>query len=492
MKNKIRPEDFIKSNEVQACLQELKTAFGDHFEKLLVSDVMDQSGNQYVNLVQKGGGVLGVALVGYTYILEQAGIRFIRLAGTSAGAINTAFLAVIGKKEETKSERILQYLCDLDFFQLVDGHPFGRWVIKKFITQKKFENQMISYLRILIISLLGLFLFDTTLLGLGHYFSWAQSLGIILFYASAILLVFLIFLLFYGYYLFHRLKKSGYGINPGEFFYDWIKDRMKDNGILTVTDLNRRVEELPELKVRKPMTQNVNTLFGDVTFICSELVSENKIEFPRMCRLFRENVDDLHPAGFVRASMSIPVFFESFLIDQIPITPAIKAAWAEFFDPQMPVPSSARFVDGGILSNFPINIFYNPRIIETRAPCFGIDLDDSDPKQEPQENVESWSLDNYLGRIFNTIRSYYDKDFLLKNKVFRKGIGTIRLSEFNWLNFFLTDEDKLKMFIKGARAATDFLKTFDWPEYQRERIRMQTFINEKQRPEQTKAEIAIR
>jgi NTE family protein len=189
--------------------------------------------------------------------------------------------------------------------------------------------------------------------------------------------------------------------------------------------------------------------------------------------------------------MSIPVFFESFLIDQIPQTPAIKSAWAEFFDPQMPVPSSARFVDGGILSNFPINIFYNPRIIEPRSPSFGIDLDDSDPKKEPQEKAESWSLDNYLGRIFNTIRSYYDKDFLLKNKVFRKGIGTIPLSEFNWLNFFLSDEDKLKMFIKGARSATEFLKHFDWPEYQRERIRMQTFINEKQRPEQTRAQIVV-
>jgi NTE family protein len=491
MKEKIRPEEFVNAPEVRACMEELKSAFGDQFEKLLVSDVLDQKGHQYVNLVQKGGGVLGVALVGYAYILEQVGVRFIRLAGTSAGAINTALLAVIGKKEESKSERILQYLCDLDFFSLVDGHPFARWLIRKFITRKKFETQIVSYFKIILISLFGLFLLDTALLGLGHYFPWAQGLAMGLFYASAILLIFLILVLGYGSYLFRMLKKSGFGINPGKFFYDWMKDLMKENGVLTVTDLNKRVGELPDLRVRNPLTQNVNTLFGDVTFICSELVSENKIEFPRMCRLFRENVDDLHPAGFVRASMSIPVFFESFLIDQIPETTGIREAWAEIFDPQMPVPASARFVDGGILSNFPINIFYNPRIIEPRAPCFGIDLDDTDPKQEPGDQVESWGLQNYLSRIFNTIRSYYDKDFLIKNKVFTKGIGTIPLAEFNWLNFFLSDEDKLKMFIKGARAATAFLKQFDWPEYQRERIKMQTFINEKQRPEQTRAAIVV-
>jgi NTE family protein len=40
------------------------------------SDVTDNEGHQYVNLIQEGGGVWGIALVGYTYVLEMAGIRF--------------------------------------------------------------------------------------------------------------------------------------------------------------------------------------------------------------------------------------------------------------------------------------------------------------------------------------------------------------------------------------------------------------------------------
>ena len=40
------------------------------------SDIVDAHGHQYVDLVQEGGGVLGIALVGYTYVLENAGIRF--------------------------------------------------------------------------------------------------------------------------------------------------------------------------------------------------------------------------------------------------------------------------------------------------------------------------------------------------------------------------------------------------------------------------------
>ena len=54
---------------------------------------MGSAGNQYVDLVMEGGGVLGIALVGYTYVLEQAGLRFLGIAGTSAGAINAAYFA---------------------------------------------------------------------------------------------------------------------------------------------------------------------------------------------------------------------------------------------------------------------------------------------------------------------------------------------------------------------------------------------------------------
>jgi NTE family protein len=74
------------------------------------SDVEDSNGNQYVDLVQEGGGVLGIALVGYTYVMEKAGIRFFSLAGTSAGAINTIMMAGMGKIQDVKSEKILELL----------------------------------------------------------------------------------------------------------------------------------------------------------------------------------------------------------------------------------------------------------------------------------------------------------------------------------------------------------------------------------------------
>jgi len=473
-------EDFTEHPDVVKCMDQLNAAFPQGSNKFIVSDVLDENGNQYVNLVQKGGGVLGVALVGYTYILEKMGVRFLRLAGTSAGAINTALMTVIGKKEDAKSIQILKAICDLNFFNLVDGHPAARWIIKKFITNKDFtikaKNWAIWIIAIACLLVAGDFIF----LGLEHKIPFVSILTKLFFVLTGFYFLLIGLGIFYTDRLFRRLKNTGYGINPGNYFYDWIKQQLISNGVNTVSDLNSKASTLPTLHLRVDNPEGVSSLKGDVTFIASELVTQNKIQFPQMCYLFREkeNIDSLSPAGFIRASMSIPVFFESYMINNIPCEKdEIKKAWIdvmEEFDP----PSTARFVDGGMLSNFPINIFYNPIIIIPRLPSFGIDLDDSKPENK-ENNATNWSLLGYFGRMFNTIRYYYDKDFLQKNKVYEKGIGKIPLSDYNWLNFFLKDQDKIDMFVLGAKSATEFLIGFDWETYKNDRTNMQIDLNKK-------------
>jgi NTE family protein len=482
-----KPEHFTQHPETLQCIADLKSKFGQNFEGLIVSDTKDEQGNQYVNLVQKGGGILGVALVGYTYILEQAGIRFLRLAGTSAGAINTAMLTVIGKKEEPKSEKILKYLCELNFFNLVDGRPLVRWLIKNFITHKQFNKNLKEWFIGILSILLILTAADFVFLGLRHL-PWALIALRISYVLTAIHLIIIGCIIFYTNYLVKALREGGHGLNPGKYFYDWMKNVMEENNVTNVTQLNEKAGKLPKLVVKNTSTHNADSLYGDVTFISSELMSQNKIEFPKMCNLFREDPDDIHPASFVRASMSIPIFFQSHVISNIPKkSQKIKDAWLRHFNSDSNIPPKAHFVDGGMMSDFPISIFYNPRIIEPRLPSFGIDLDDSSPEENSDNNDDADMIPNslaeYLGGLFDTIRYYYDKDFLIKNNVFKKGIGKIPLAEFNWLNFFITEEEKIKMFIKGAQAARDFLFTFDWRKYQEERVQMQLFFNEKNTPE---------
>ena len=48
---------------------------------------------QPVNLVLEGGGVKGIGLVGAISVLEEHGFSFVRVAGTSAGAIVGSLVA---------------------------------------------------------------------------------------------------------------------------------------------------------------------------------------------------------------------------------------------------------------------------------------------------------------------------------------------------------------------------------------------------------------
>ncbi len=475
---KVPVEYFTESPNVQASLQKLRSVFNEGGRPLRVSDTLDQDGNQYVNLVQKGGGVLGVALVGYTYVLEQMGIRFLRLAGTSAGAINTAMLTVIGNKNEEKSTRVLDAIASLNFFDLVDGAPIARRMIRLFITHKNFFKRV--KLLFMIVGGLLLLLLASSLFSL----AFAGKFDGLLKLSDTLLTILLVAIILlaegirYVTRLLRKFKSAGYGINPGKFFYNWLRAQMEANQVNTIGDLKDKAgQEIPGLHLRCPHPEGLKGLKGDVTFIASELVTQNKIEFPGMSGLFRrpEHIDELHPADFVRASMSIPFFFESWFIKDIPCEDGeIRQLWQETLGESDP-PTMARFVDGGILSNFPISIFYNPKVFEPRIPTFGIDLNDTSP-EDRDKNAKHWTMMGYFGRIFNTIRNYYDKDFQIKNRVYSKGIGSIPLSDFNWLNFFLTNEEKRTMFERGAEAAAEFLIGFDWNKYKYDRSVLQSTL----------------
>lgn len=66
--------------------------------------------------------MLGVGLLGYTYVLEQAGIRFIGLGGTSAGAINTILMATSrAAPDEPCSLNMLDIMTKMEFLKFLDG-----------------------------------------------------------------------------------------------------------------------------------------------------------------------------------------------------------------------------------------------------------------------------------------------------------------------------------------------------------------------------------
>ncbi len=484
MSNPAKPmhiDEFVKRSGADKIVEELKIHFKN--KQLLVSDVTDAAGNQYVDLVQEGGGVLGVALVGYTYVLEKMGIRFFSLAGTSAGSINAMLLACTGNKEDEKVEKIIRDILSLDFFSLVDGKTSNKKFTKKvksfvqkMLVKKNFFKRIGGIVKwsliILLVLTVGSFICNFIFPGV------ARWIGL----AAGLLLVLMIAGIFSLKKKFKAFSKNGYGLNEGRVFHQWIRDVISSNHIIADTtkgkignmaDFATHFMRVPPGLSVKPDPRRENNKAPDtpmLTIITCDIVSECKIEFPNMWDLYWARQEDAHPGDFVRASMSIPVFFETYTLTELR-----KKSSFEIWDKHLnwqnenkKIPDKAQFIDGGTLSNFPINVFYNPNYPVPRMPTFGIRLQDGILDAVNRSNN---TFLKYLKSFFSTLRFHFDRDFISKNRAYNFGVKLIDVKEHSWLNFFMDDQEKIDLFRKGARAAADFLRHFDWENYKDERLR---------------------
>ncbi len=449
-------EEFIKVAE--PAMERLRKRYPNPQQDLQVSDVVDAFGHQYVNLVQEGGGVLGIALLGYTYVLEQMGIRFMKMAGTSAGAINTMMLAALGEKHEMKSLKILELLSNKNLFDFVDGGKLVRTLVRNLITSTGFFKRIVR-LAVLTTAVFVLSLFAVI------FFIGRMQYGAP--FAVALLLLAVAFglIAYFGLWSKRRSKdffRAEFGLNPGNDFYNWVAGILEKEGISNLADLRRHMEKTPPggFQLRRSdcpedlSDLNQPKMENFLVLVSSDITNQIKVEFPRMWHLYWPDEQSVNPAGFVRASMSVPVFFRPFSSPKIsPEQFATRWRMVAGREAATRISPQAKFVDGGIISNFPINVFYNPAVAEPRLPTFGIMLEDADPP-DPTEGYKNFF--SFAGAMFSTLRYHYDKEFLIKHADFKKTIGEIDVRGINWLNFNLSDEEKLELFRRGANAAADF------------------------------------
>ncbi len=386
-------------------------------DRKIYSDLTDGDGNQYVDLVQEGGGVLGIALAGYTWILEKCGIRFFSLAGTSAGAINTILVAGLSEIGQPVSGKIIGILSKKDLSEFIDGNLRIQNLIRRYIEDKPCFK----------------------------------------------------FFVFLNAFRIWRILKKNLGINPGDEFENWLSACLKEAGIINLNDLRQRRSSIPVLFDRSDNNAEITRLPG-LQLIASDLTTKSKIVFPEMAELYWEDTDDVNPAKFVRASMSIPFFFFPFKVDNIPNAgetesrslPKSETKWRRHAGYYGKIPDTAYFVDGGLLSNFPINAFHI-RSGVPKKPTFGVKL---------SAWRESYTIPvtpgNMTAAMISTMRQLHDYDFLLNNPDYNSLICHIDAdAEFNWLNFNMEPERQVALFALGAQKAVRFLEKFNWEKYKK-------------------------
>lgn len=405
------------------------------------SDLRDADGHQYIDLVMEGGGTLGLALLGYLHVLETVGLRFVGIGGTSAGAISAAALAAANTPGQPRIAHLVTALANMPMESFVDG-------------RKKGDGDALKALKTWL---------DEDRGTLDTLWKTTQILD--------------------------NLQEI-HALNRGDAFHDWMDALLRtfNNGQpMTVATLRERMNALPPLFVRDtadPMdfaSHPDAPLWEDIAgvrhflvkrkpdqlcVIATDISTETKARFPEMAKFYWPQPDAVNVADFARASMSIPGFFATFQVPSLPADQA-RATWQDLGWPDRCyegdfLPKTHHFVDGGVLSNFPIDAFHNTSRVPLR-PTLGVKLQWDEHKHEIK------GLMSVIGGSFNAARHALDADFIQKNPDFRRLVAYIDTQEINWLDFAMPDATKLRLFRMGAQTAIAFLQGFDWQDYKRVR-----------------------
>jgi NTE family protein len=234
------------------------------------------------------------------------------------------------------------------------------------------------------------------------------------------------------------------GIYKGDFAHDWIRSQLKNLGVSTFGDLAVHDDNLPaERRYRLVVT------VADVT-------TGQLVRLPwDYRRVYGLDPDEQQVADAVRASMSIPFFFHT-----------VKLTSASGL--------TSTLVDGGVLSNFPIDSFDRPDGRPPRWPTFGVTLLPNLP-QGNDKVIPALAPLHWLGGptlledVVTTMIVGRDQAYLNQPWVSAR---TIRVdsTDVGFLDFDIKDEQMEALYKTGYDAVKAFLSTWNWTQY-RERFR---------------------
>lgn len=326
------------------------------------------------DLVLEGGGVKGIGLAGAVLTLDQAGYRFQRVAGTSAGAIAAAIIAALNKA----------------------GKPLSR--LRDYLQAVKFREFMAK----------------------GHLRAALGGLGD----AEHLLL--------------HM------GLYDGDYLIDWLGGVLSDIGITHFGDL--RLED-PGADKNWTARQRY-----------SLVVHTSDITRGKLVRLPWDYVNYGLDAGHqrivdaVRASMSIPFFFD-------PVH--VRAAAVTAGGPDGPDVTAAAgrvtWVDGGLLDNFPVDVFDRTDGANARWPTIGIKLSARQTSIAGGHGTDSVASEATacLATVLDNAGRYYVPPDKAARTIFIDNAG-IKATDFG-----ITPEQQQTLFENGQKAARDWLEQQD-------------------------------
>jgi NTE family protein len=231
----------------------------------------------------------------------------------------------------------------------------------------------------------------------------------------------------------------GSGIYKGDYAHDWIRSQLNNLGVRTFGDLAIRDDSLPAEQRYKLVVTVADVTTGQLVRLPWDYR-----------RVYGLDPDEQPVADAVRASMSIPFFFR-------PVTLTGSTGL------------TSTLVDGGILSNFPIDSLDRTDGRKPRWPSFGVtvlpNLPEGNDKVIPAlAPIRLFGPPHLLESVITTVLVGRDQAYLSQPWV---NARTIRVdsTEVGFLDFDISDNEIEALYAKGYAAAEKFLSSWDWDAY---------------------------
>lgn len=221
------------------------------------------------------------------------------------------------------------------------------------------------------------------------------------------------------------------GVAKGDYLVEWLGNELAELGVHTFADLV--IDDADDPGTSLPAEQRYRLVVHT-----SDISRGALVRLPWDCGHYGQELASMRVVDAVRASMSIPFFFRPVTFT----TPAGKVTW----------------VDGGMLSNFPITVFDRSDGKVGRWPTWGIKLS-ARPAAVQVDQLASSDVELAISCL-RTLLAGWDRYHLDDERVTERTMfvdtGTVSSTD-----FAITPAMQQQLFVAGQAAASAFLQTGD-------------------------------
>lgn len=212
------------------------------------------------------------------------------------------------------------------------------------------------------------------------------------------------------------------GVYRGAYLEQLLAGLLGDLGVRTFGDL--RTGEQPE------------QFAWSLVVTASDLSRRRLVRIPWDLNTYGIDPDDFSVARAVHASSAIPYVFEPVRV------------------------AGATWVDGGLLSDFPVRLFDRPDA-QPRWPTFGIRLSARPgiPPTHPVHGPVSLGLAAIETLVSNQDNAYIDDPCTVRRTIF------VDADEVSPIDFDITAQQREALYQRGLQAGQQFLRTWNYADY---------------------------